>query len=248
MIKSRIAVAGALLAAAGAANAGITVTPTLTSDYDFRGLTQTLNDPAFQLGLTYEGDGGFYMGMWGSNVDFASGDAGSNSGTNSPGSGIGDYDRPSTEIDVFLGYAWGDAENGFGFDAGGIYYSYPNAGEGNFAEFYAGIAKGPFSAKAWYSWDFANSGWGAYYLEANLAAPLADGFSLLGHLGYSDGDYWDGQYRPGRSHYMDWSVGIGYDVKGTNLSVKYVDGSDHFSRTPRNLGRFIFSISTTLGD
>ena len=71
MINSRIAVAGALFAIAGAANAGISVTPTLTSDYDFRGITQTNNDPAFQLGVTYTGDGGFYMGLWGSNVDFS---------------------------------------------------------------------------------------------------------------------------------------------------------------------------------
>ena len=41
MIKSRIAVAGALLAVAGAANAGFTVTPTIASDYDFRGVSQT---------------------------------------------------------------------------------------------------------------------------------------------------------------------------------------------------------------
>lgn len=241
MIKSRIAVAGALLVAAGAANAGITVTPTLTSDYDFRGLSQTLNDPAFQLGLTYQSEAGLYMGVWGSNVDFASGD-----GANG---GIGDWDRPSTEIDVFLGYAWGDADAGLGFDVGAIYYSYPNAGDNNFTEVYAGIAKGYFSAKAWYSWDFANSGWGAYYLETNVDAPLGeDGFRFLGHLGYSDGDYFDGQYRPGRDGYMDWSLGLGYDVKGARMAFKYVDGSDNFARDPRNLGRFVFSISTTLGN
>lgn len=234
MINSRIAVAGALLAVAGAANAGVSVTPTLTSDYDFRGITQTNNDPAFQLGLNYEADSGFYMGVWGSNVDFGSGDQ----------AGLGDLDRPSTRIDVYLGYAGGDSEEGLGYDFGAIYYSYPNAGALNFPEVYAGIAKGVFSAKAWYSWDFGGAGDDAYYLEGNLTLPMAGGFSMLGHLGYSDGKYWDNVNGGG---YMDWAVGVGYEVKGATISLKYADGSD-LDVDPRNLGRFIFSISTTLGE
>jgi hypothetical protein len=35
-------------------------------------------------------------------------------------------------------------------------------------------------------------------------------------------------------------------VGGWNASFKYVDGSD-LNRNPRNLGRFVFSLSTTLG-
>lgn len=235
MINSRIAVAGALFAIAGTATAGISVTPTLTSDYDFRGISQTQNDPAFQLGLTYAGDGGFYMGFWGSNVDFqAGGDP----------SQIEDFDRPSTEIDVFMGYAWGDADEGVGFDAGLIYYTYPNAGAGNFPEVYAGVSKGPIGLKAWYSHDFNGTGDSAYYVESNFTVPMSLGFSLLGHLGYSAGDYWKND----DSEYMDWSMGIGYDIKDVNISIKYADGSDLAERDPRNLGRFIFSISTTLGE
>ena len=41
-MKARIAVAGALLAVTGAAGAAeITATATLTSDYDWRGISQT---------------------------------------------------------------------------------------------------------------------------------------------------------------------------------------------------------------
>ena len=240
MINSRIAVAGALFAVAGAANAGISVTPTLTSDYDFRGISQTQGDPAFQLGLTYEADTGFYMGAWGSNVDFTGGDVASQTA-----SGAADLDRPSTEIDLFLGYAFGDSEAGLGYDVGLIYYTYPNAGAGNFAEIYAGISKGPFSAKAWFSNDFnGTSGDDAYYLESNLNIPMAEGFSLLGHIGYSGGDYW----KNAEDEYFDWSAGIGYDVKGASVAFKYVDGSDRAVNNPSNLGRFVFSISTTLGN
>src|SRR5690606_31933419 len=50
MIKSRIAAGALLLAVAGAAHAGeFSVTPTITNDYDFRGLSMTDEGPAFQL-------------------------------------------------------------------------------------------------------------------------------------------------------------------------------------------------------
>ena len=75
MIKSRIAAGAALLAVAGVAGAGsFSVTPTIASDYDWRGFSQTDpdqdGDVAFQLGGTYSFDNGFYVGAWGSNVDF----------------------------------------------------------------------------------------------------------------------------------------------------------------------------------
>src|SRR5689334_6914463 len=43
----------------------------LTSDYVFRGITQTDYQPALQAGMDYSfGDSGWYIGTWGSNVDF----------------------------------------------------------------------------------------------------------------------------------------------------------------------------------
>lgn len=231
-MKARIAVAGLLLAATGVAGAAeITATATLTNDYDWRGQTQTLGDPAFQLGLNYSADSGIYMGVWGSNVDF---------GTEDYGGG----NRPSTELDLYLGYAFGDPEETFGFDVGAIYYSYPNAGEGNFPELYAGISKGVFGLKTWYSWDFAGSGDTAYYIDANLTLPMANGFSFLFHTGYSGAEFH--KDTSGGGEYLDWSAGVGYDVGGWSASMRYVDGSD-LNRDPRNLGRFVFSLSTTLG-
>jgi hypothetical protein len=95
MIKSRVFLAGALLvAAAGTAHAGLTVTPAVVSDYDFRGVTQTANDPAVQVGATYAFDSGLYVGGWGSNIKFGAGD-------------------PKLELDWSAGYTFGDAKEGF---------------------------------------------------------------------------------------------------------------------------------------
>jgi len=220
MIKSRIALAGALLAVAGAANAGFTVTPAITSDYDWRGISQTGEDPAFQLGATWTHDSGFYVGAWGSNVDFGPGD-------------------PNMEIDGFAGFAGGDATESFAYDVGVNYYSYPNKGSFNFVELYAGITKSVFSGKVWYSPEFAGDGNdSAFYTEGNVTYPLPSGFSVTAHVGYSFGSYWDGG-----GEYLDYSAGVGYAFDNINLGVKYVNSND-LPGAGRNA--IIGTISTTL--
>ena len=76
----------------------------LATDYVFRGISNSGNDPAAQGSLDYTFKG-FYVGIWGSNTDFS--DAG-------------------IEIDYYGGYS-GTVGN-FGYDVMGIYYSYPNSG------------------------------------------------------------------------------------------------------------------------
>jgi len=92
----------------------LSATATLTTDYVFRGISQTGNDPAVQASLD-AAYGIFYIGAWGSNVDFG--------GDLTPGGlpvSIADL-----EIDYYAGIAptW----HGISFDIGGIYYTYPGA-------------------------------------------------------------------------------------------------------------------------
>ncbi|MEP7312837.1 MAG: TorF family putative porin [Pseudomonadota bacterium] len=227
MIKSRVYLAGALLAAAGAANAGVSVTPTVVSDYDFRGISQTAEDPAFQLGLNYAHDSGFYAGLWGSNVDF----------------GLSD---PDIELDAFVGFAGGDATESFGYDLGAIYYTYVSASDLNFVELYAGISKGWFAGKFWFSPDFGNVGETAYYVEGNGTFPIGEsGFSFVAHAGYSGGDYWDTFYGDG---YFDWSAGFTKSFGNFAVALKFIDGSDLPSSGPvfSTDSKVFASISTTL--
>ena len=80
----------------------LSATATFTTDYVFRGISQTDQNPAAQaeFDATY---GIFYLGMWGSNIDFAN----------------------SLEIDYYGGIAptW----KGISFDIGGLEYTYPGA-------------------------------------------------------------------------------------------------------------------------
>ena len=63
------------IGSASIAQAEISSTLTLASDYDFRGISQTARDPALQASLDWASESGFYLGAWVSNVDFGSGTA-----------------------------------------------------------------------------------------------------------------------------------------------------------------------------
>ena len=58
-------VAAAVLATSGVATAGeIEANVALSTDYIFRGISQTDNDPAISGGFDYSFDSGFYAGVW----------------------------------------------------------------------------------------------------------------------------------------------------------------------------------------
>ena len=161
----------ALTFSAMAAHAEITGTVTVVSDYDFRGITQTAQDPALQGSLDYAHESGFYIGAWASNVDF------------------GDCCDEEVEVDYYTGFRGGEDIT---FDVGLIYYSYPGAEGIDFPEVYASLGYKWISGKIWYSDGFGGTDDSAMYYEANGAWELPANFGLTAHLGYSDGDYWSG--------------------------------------------------------
>ena len=59
------------LAATRSEASDFTGNATLTSDYVWRGSTQTHGDPAAQAGFKVAGDSGVYGSVWGSSVEFA---------------------------------------------------------------------------------------------------------------------------------------------------------------------------------
>lgn len=72
--KSVAAAAVVLLArcpdAAALGPDGLTLYGTATTDYVYRGITQSNEDPALQLGLDYQHRSGLFAGAWGSTVEF----------------------------------------------------------------------------------------------------------------------------------------------------------------------------------
>lgn len=219
-----------LAGVAGVSQAGVSSSWTLTSDYDFRGVTQTAQDPALQGSLDYSHDSGWYIGTWGTNVDFG--------------------DDVDIELDFYGGFSK-TLDSGIGFDVGLLYYTYPDDSDLNFFEVYGGVSKDWFSGKLWYSPDFGGDSTSgdtpAWYLEANAEFPLPRNFSLTLHAGYSGGDYWD----DADSEYFDYAIGLGYTAGNFSLGLKWIDGSDLkvADGTPGDIlsseSRVVFTVATT---
>lgn len=139
----------------------------ITSNYIWRGLTQTNNSPAVQGGIDL-GYKGFYLGTWGSNVEF--GDTTNN-----------------LEADFYAGYAGEIA--GFGYDLGYIYYAYPNESNAfNFDEAYVGVSYDwtSFGVSGKYSFGLNNENDTPDYWEVGASAKLPWEVTLA--AGYGDYD------------------------------------------------------------
>jgi uncharacterized protein (TIGR02001 family) len=232
----RILAALGLLATAAAANAEVSGTAAIVSDYDFRGFTQTGEEPAVQLSIDYAHESGWYAGAWGSNIDSfsSSGDDGfSDGGTNTA----------STEVDLYTGFK-GTAGD-FGWDAGITYYTYSGASDLNYAEIYG---KGSISIASF----------GLYYSNAFGHKDNDEGIYVFGdvgipagpvtiglHAGYSTGDGIEQTYfaGTGEDSYFDYGLGVSYSASNFTLGMKWIarDGDDAGSDD-----RIVLSISTAL--
>ncbi|MGH8030992.1 MAG: TorF family putative porin [Luteimonas sp.] len=99
----------ALLSGAARAEAvEVTGSAAITTDYVFRGITQTQGDPAVQLGPKVATGNGFYGNVWGSTVEFA-GDTGA-----------------SNEFDYSIGWG-GNLADDWALDVNLTHFDYPSA-------------------------------------------------------------------------------------------------------------------------
>jgi len=185
-------------------------TVTLASQYIFRGITQSNENPAIQGSLDWSHDSGVYLGIWGSNVDF------------------GDGDEASSEFDLYGGYNF--TVNNIDFGLGGIWYEYPGADNAlnyNYFEFTGSIGYDfgtlATTGSIYYSPDYYAGSDDSYYYNLAIDAPLSQmpgGLTLSASLGFMD---IDDEVAFGVPDYTDWSIGLGATVEGFDVSVTYSD-------------------------
>jgi uncharacterized protein (TIGR02001 family) len=115
------------LPAAAAADVDIGAQVTIASDYMFRGVSQTMSQPALQAELAAEYDNGWYGWVWASNVDFvAAGDP---------------DDGADLEINVAVGYQH-DVSDSLTVNVEGVAYVFPGTKTGydyDYAEWLLGL-------------------------------------------------------------------------------------------------------------
>jgi uncharacterized protein (TIGR02001 family) len=160
------------------ASSPLSVSLAATTDYVFRGVSQTDGGPAFQAGLTYTSPFGVYAGVWGSNVDFG---------------GTGGF-----ETDYFVGWNT-DLSDSWNLDLGVTRYTYSGDGgfSGDFDEVIGKITwSGPVTITGLvaYAPDYGDLAPKAKESYASLAAAydIGDsGFSIGASVGYTSIDYGD---------------------------------------------------------
>jgi len=195
------AAAGLTAIAATPALAQFSANGTIISNYVWRGVTQSSDNPAVQAGIDYGFGNGLAVGAWASSIDFG--------------------DQSPLELDIYGSYAGELGTMGTGFEVGVIGYLYPNSDSAspdfNFVEFYGGLSHdfGPaaVSGTIYYSPD--SLGTSTIYYTGGLSIPVSEMFGLAANVGHYD-------YETG-TDYTDWNVGASVAFDIFTLSLMYSD-------------------------
>ena len=204
-----LAAATVLTVFSTSASADFSGTASITSDYDYRGFTQSAEDFALQGSFDYSHDNGFYASVWGSSLDW------------------GKASDADGEVDLVVGFSKAIGDSGVSWDVGYIEYLYPGLSSANFGEIYGGFSYNNFSLKLSYSNDFAGVGDSGWYVDAGYGYEWENGWSVLAYGGYSFGDafsFEDG-LGFGSPDYWNYGAGVGYTFKQLYLEAKLV-GTD----------------------
>ncbi|OGI56277.1 MAG: hypothetical protein A2V58_08730 [Candidatus Muproteobacteria bacterium RBG_19FT_COMBO_61_10] len=136
----------------------------LTSNYVFRGISQSDNHAALQGGIDYQHAGGLYAGAWGTTQDIPN-------------------TRAHVRADGYGGFNY-QSPNGLGFDVGARAYTnafvFPGQRRDFFWEVYGGLKFGPASFNLAHDFDNQDT-----YAEAGMTYDLGSGVMLDLHVGHS---------------------------------------------------------------
>lgn len=184
----------------------------LTSDYRFRGVSQTQNAPAVQGGIDYAHSSGLYIGNWNSSVS---------SQVYTAGAGL--------ESDVYAGYKK-EIVKGISVDVGSYNYLYPRATttartgshfdtyEGYIGLGYKDIISAKYSRTLGDGYFGTANAQGTTYVQADgkLPVPVIKNLAVAAHYGRTN------VANSTAYDYNDINAGFVYSLpKSVDVSVKY---------------------------
>lgn len=224
--------AAGLLSGAVSANAADSAFTTagsvaMTSDYLYRGISQTSGAPALQGSLSVSHESGLYATVWGSSIAFASG----------------------LELDPSIGFA-GKAGD-VGYDVGVLYYGYPHStaaeaggGQYDFVEFYGSVSFSGAKLGLAYADDFFGETGKSLYVSADYGTEVA-GFGVSAHVGLNllDDDYYGSGLALDEDSYIDYKVGVSKAVQGVTLELAYMGSDLDDAIVPDGEGTFVLTAS-----
>jgi uncharacterized protein (TIGR02001 family) len=210
----------------------------LATEYLYRGLTQTNEDPAIQGGFDYAHASGFYIGTWASSLEF-------NPSTSN---------AASLELNYYAGYGFDLA--GLSYDLGYLYYHYTGqnedagGGDYDFWEIYGSVGKefggslAP-SVSVGFAWspDFYGEDDDGIYVNGSFGLSLPAGISPYFNIGYQDvsGD----KTTPAGFDYWHYAIGASKDVGPLTLDISWNDADNYCSGNQDACEAVVFSVSSS---
>jgi uncharacterized protein (TIGR02001 family) len=192
-----------------AAPPAIAIVATATSDYDFRGESQTGAEPAMQVTVDAVAEGSWHLGLFASNVNFGRQPVGAN---------------PQLELSP-VAELMREVGQETTVTLGALYYLYTvNGGAAyDFGELEAGIAHGWFATTLFFTpaYDGRVNGrrHSAQYWSSDFTIPPWRGLSVVAHLGYAWGPYW--RELDGASA-VDCAVGVSYSFHHFDVKLQQI--------------------------
>lgn len=216
------ALSGVALAADAPSGPSVAFNIGATSDYSFRGLTQTTRDPAIQGGIDVT-DGVFYAGTWASNVDWG------------------------TETDLYAGVK--PTIGPISFDLGALYYGYVDSSVKHAAYWEGKVAAsipagtGTLGVAYYYSPKFFGDTGTADYYELNGSMPFMKA-TLSGAIGRQS----LARRYYGVDGYTTINAGVTYPLTSkisADLRYVYTDKDAKTACVGCALNKVIFSVKAT---
>jgi len=191
----------------------------LVSDYKFRGISQSNKDGALQGGFDAAFGPGFYVGTWGSSVNF---------NTNGDDGGCC---NGSLELDYYAGWGTDIGDTDFSVDMGYIYYTYPgdNDTDADYGEIYVNGSWKGLTLGVHYSDDYYLGSDEFWYTYADYSVTPSWnwtwGIALGLHAGYNFIEEDGGFLSSDEDGYTDYSVSLSKTLWGVDWAIAYT-GTD----------------------
>lgn len=235
---------------AAAPSSGFSGTLALTTDYRFRGISQTDGGVALQGSIDYNHASGLFAGAWASNIDFKDGAT---------------YDL-HIELDLYAGYNFSLSQATSG-TIKAVYYAYPDAdtpagaADYDYIEVIGSLSRdfnGKATATLEYAWSsdyFAETGeFGA--LTGTLEVPLAEtlwffdgGLAGSAHAGYQ---WIDDNATYGVPDYFYYDIGMSASVGMLTVDARWIDTDIDKAECVAGLdwceGTFVLTGSISIGE
>lgn len=237
-------VAAAIPSIALAEDSPLSFNASLTSDYRYRGISQSRLKPALQGGVDSALPAGFYIGAWASTIKWIK-----DAGTIAAGTDTG---NSNAELDLYGGYK-GEIRKDLSYDVGVLQYVYPGnkyknltTENANTTELYGALTFGPATLKYSHSLtslfgtaSATTDSKGSGYVDLTANFDVGGGVTLTPHVGYqrvagfSDFSYTDYALTAAK----DW-VGFTFSAAVIGADVKKIGGVPAYvSPSGKDLGK-----------